>query len=605
MIDTNFIKEAYDELKGEYDIKTSVIDKYAFDITINPASIIGAITGSLVGKKQAEKQILKSHMNNIPTPPSIGGSYYKEVDNIANNLTVMFTPLSAVYSVRNGNRNVSIDTIETSEMDDEMYNAWRRRDENYFKNLIMNKMMGEIQLVEHMYAKRLISKKDELNKAMGKQASEYDSDTDIGFSKMVDEVCILKSIVEDTENSKIAEYLFDSIQDDDTINLSWKLERPIDKYASLLSGVSGFFGLDTNRQELKSMKKGFEDPSYLNKNLKVGFLPDRVVFIVDNVAVSQLPAMNMNDEGFERFEDKDNKYFENFFKSEVVKPISDTDRINQVIDSMLSFEKKASDSDIFKKNNIHPMIYFEELTKRYGNDWLSFDPDILIDEIEKDYKTKVEEIPMNKILTVQLLNVSSYPFVNPFCFEKCVRSLNDKPIDFEEWQTNNSGGEIMFAIQVMDDLTPGDNIFDNFSELVVKYIVDILAAQDYYTITVKDSVINSELEKNFFDILNSDLLAARQKLSKSEMTEESEESINKQEEKNSSIHRISKDILIKLRENNIYDGDAINNFVNSLFNEGRLDENLINMIKKNIRKNLSIDIMLQKKQELLDAQKEI
>jgi len=606
--DEDIIKKSVDELETEFGYRNAVIDKYAFDITINPATIIGNTLGGLVGssisgKIRAKNQLRQSLEESGPVI-SMGRDHVEEVQNISNNIEIIFTPMSTLYMVKLGTRTVTLDTINTEEMDDEMYDAWRRRDAQYYKNLMLNKMMSEMQLVEQMYARRLLQKKMDLENAIKKKASDdfepEETDSELGINEFFSGIVSLKEACE--KNSKITEFLMKDADNEDEMLLSWGLDRPIAKYAGALSGAMHFFGMDTSAQKIKDIQSKFLNQDYLSKHLKIVFMPDRVMFVVDDITMTQISSLDMNEEGIKNFREQNQTYFRAMFMQQAKKGIAE-------LKPKMVIRKKASlsgdISEIFKTTEVHPMIYAKVLDKKYKN-WTSYDPEVLISEIERDFAiedTGVNDLVLNKILTIQALRKSAMMFSDPLYFEKCVRSLTDKPVDFERWQPDNTGEEIMWTLQMMDSLTPGQDIFDNLSEDVEDYIIMCLVNQEYRTMLVKQSIINSEYERQFFETLNDDLLLEWNKMGCEKAISDAE--VDAVTGTNESVIEVSKKVLQIIRQNSKIDFADVGYIVQQAGDKAGLTQIIINAVKKNVRLNLGVDMMIDMNDSELHEQTQL
>jgi hypothetical protein len=144
----------------------------------------------------------------------------------------------------------------------------------------------------------------------------------------------------------------------------------------------------------------------------------------------------MNEDAFSHFEKQDKLYFVDMFNKETKKGVA---RIKgriptnseKIKDESIQ-EKKAADQgigQIFERNDVHPVIYFTLLTRKYGGDWMAFDPDVLIKVIETDFELSagIGDIALNKILSIQVANNSTSVYESKHAFEKVVRAFNDKP----------------------------------------------------------------------------------------------------------------------------------------------------------------------------------
>ena len=87
----------------------------------------------------------------------------------------------------------------------------------------------------------------------------------------------------------------------------------------------------------------------------------------------------------------------------------------------------------------------------------------------------IADIPLNKLGSIVVLMHSDSPYTGFNKFEKVIRSFHDKPINFDLRESNISLGEIVTGIRMMGEIIRDndDNIYDNFSDHVLGYMVKI------------------------------------------------------------------------------------------------------------------------------------
>lgn len=491
-IGNDIFKTAYDELNPEGLTNTSVLDKSAFNINMASGPLIGALTGALVASRKAKQDIFKHQMEQNNNQ-NINGNYYSQVSNIASGLKVVFTPFGISYLVKSNNRDTNIENIETEEMNEEMYGAWQRKDENYFKNLLLNKMHSDIQLVEQHFAKNFIENQEHMTNQINKQASDEDFDNISDF-ELIEKIANIKNLYskQSSLTEKIAEMLYDIMDDNSTYSISLGLDKPISKYAGLGIPLE-FLGFGDNSSDYKK----YSNPSFLISKIKVGFMPDRVIYSVDNKVITTLLAMHMDENSFCHFEKQDKNYFEGLFKYEAQKGYQ---RSNGQIPPNINFEKKASYegiSQIFNRADIHPVIYFLLLTRKYSATWMAWDCEALIKILETDFNliNGISDIPLNKILSIQLANNSDSVYTQHHAFEKIIRAFNNKSIDFFENEVNDMTMEdLAFGISILEQVTPHQDIFMNFTQNVFEHMVEILLA-DENKVFIPISLTDTDYEK--------------------------------------------------------------------------------------------------------------
>jgi RNAse (barnase) inhibitor barstar len=393
-----------------------------------------------------------------------------------------------------------------------------------------------------------------------------------------------------------------NITDDGTMfKIAWQLERPIEKYAGVSSPL-GILGFNDKSEDIKK----YTNPSYLMERVKIGFMPDRVVFVVDDKIISTLSVMGMNEEAYSKFEAQDKGYFVKMFKSETEQGLK---RMKGQLPPKTSFiEKKASYegiNQIFERANIHPVIYFLVLTRKYTADWITWEPAALINVLEKDFGLKegVADIPLNKILSIQVANKSDAAYVQHHAFEKVIRSFNNKPVDFLTRQTGDMTMEdLAFGLDMLEQVTPHDDIYDNFSDNVMDHMVDILVAEEsklYYPM----SITGTKLEQDFVKELNVRLLDANNENDLLNINDNAIESKTIQE--NELIHNIGIDILKKLKQmkeqyKNIDDEQFVDVMVGKI--NMPIEVYLKELIKKQVLRNVEMDEFLSEQRTLLKQQ---
>lgn len=487
-------------------------------IGVTPGAVIGALVGGIVAKNQIKKaeqdKLQQEYLLSKKEQPVIDGNYYNQVNTLANNLSVVFTPVSAIYVVKNGKKDFTLDTIEVGEMNQDMKNAWSAKDHEYFKGLMIGKMYTEMQIAEQAFAKRFLKKQLEMRNMITKDASDTAHIDELSEIEVIASTNAVARIFKgDEQKEALANAIVNDISDEaDDMYIDATLQRPFDKYAGFVSGIKGALGFgQTDNDTLKNVERKLSDPSFVMKNIKVGFFPDRVVFTLGNQLISTLSLLSMNEEGYAHFENQDAKYFKHLFAENV----KNTMRKNAEISMTYSMEKKAEEtlndtvlaSDCLKDSATHPVVIYLMLTSHFGTEWLTYD----IAAIERIIKTEfnLEDIPetnLNKVIAILMANQSDNPYQNAYAFEKTILSLCSKPVDFLDNQVNSVlAQDIVFTIDVLDRVTPYDDIYDNFSNEVLNYIADVLSDKEMYTYNVIN-IVGSPMEPAFNEMLNENIL---------------------------------------------------------------------------------------------------
>jgi hypothetical protein len=602
-ISEDIMGEAYEELAVENDTirKSAEIDKTAFDVSINPASLIGSITGSLIARKKIQSDNLKRLMEN-ENSSILQGNYYQQVQNLVSNLKIIFTPFGVVYVVRSGSKEITIETIGTDEMNSPMYMAWKQKDVGYFKNVLLNKMHTEIQFVEQEFAKKILENHMGMQAHVTKKASADVDYNEMSVSELISGIAELKDFYESKTEAteKFAEILCRVVDDGTEYRVSWEFQRPLEKYA-LLGGALDFLGLGGSSDDIRSLQGSYLNPSYLANRVKAGFLPDRVIFIVDNKVISSLLAIDMNSEAFDYFNKQNQKFFVDYFNKEAKKGIK---RMKGKLPSNSNIVKEASIAieDIFNKVDIHPVVYFKMLNDKYGAKWMRWEIASLIKTLEQDFALEdgMNDQALNKIMAIHSVNNNMYPFTNYHVFEKVIRSFSGRPIDFLEREVEDLDVvDIAFGLDVMDEITPKVDTFEHFSSDVINYIIDNLVDNHYRVFNPLSLFSDSESRREFYDHLNEYLLDGfnAKDIVSIEDTREQSESIRE----NEVIHHMSMNIILKVRSQISKEFNQAE-FIKSEIANIDESQNIRDLISIQVVNGLLIDRMLIRSQLLLKKQ---
>ncbi|MCK9325109.1 MAG: hypothetical protein M0P69_06400, partial [Bacteroidales bacterium] len=549
------------------------LTKKAADMGIGTGAIIGGLLGAGLGHKtiDAKKDMEYRNLygNTIQRVLNeqnrklveMSDDHYQQIDNLAEDLKIIFTPFSVVYMLRG----TAVDTISVSTMNASMKQAWRNKDVTYFKNLLVNKAYLEAQEAEQMFIKRLIEQDGFLKGAIKKNSADYtlvdeDTESDLHLFTVMDKVAYLQKLfVKAGESDVLAKYANTLT----TIGCTWDdVNIPIEvgayRYASDLDYDLGMQKLSflwfSNPKS--TIETDVITPDRIKRDLSIVYLPDRILFVTDDIVLSQLNVMGMNEEGYDRFQRKDSKFFRRNFLDEAKHAGYDTDEelqklavedddfedLNSRVSKMSSELREASGytkvsgdpenpttgmpeaeaeklaaaspeladqnplmKELFTKPGIHPKVYYLALMKEFGSDWLEWDLDTLIAMIDDNFGVNpIADIPLNKLGSIVVLMHSDAPYTGFHTFEKVIRSFHDKPINFELRESNISLGEIVTGIRMMGELIRDndDNIYDNFSEHVLGYMVEVLHSRNYRACVPKTISKNETL---FWKLVNIEL----------------------------------------------------------------------------------------------------
>lgn len=622
--DSFVIKNAADALKAVRDGDFEV-EKTAMNINIGPATLIGALTGTALAiNKKKKKRDFETEYNQIRNTfpriekPSVVNGYYSQVEAIANNLKVVFTPLSVIYIVKHNLKHIPIETINTDAMDNVMYEAWKSKNEDFFKRMLINKMRIEINFAEKMFAKNILDGQNKITdhvlKRKGSTEKQASTDGILEFMEKTAEIKeIYSSLGKDTAE-KFASVLCDMCDNGDSVEISWGFDGEAEKYASL-GKVNDVFGANFSADRIRDLERKLSKASYLKHNVDIGFLPDKVVYIVDNTVVSTFPVLNMNKESFDAFKQQDKVFFNRAFAREIEKgkKILNKKAFEDTGDVSLENEKTAANrlisaprATVFRMSGIAPYAYHKVLQKKYSSKWNETDMAALVKMIEQDFKlenTGIADIPLNKIMSIYacLSDETANAFVSPLAFEKIIRSFNDLPINFlaseKETITVN---ELVYGISCYAEIMKGKNkdVYTLFSDEIKSYVADLLLEKDIVVLYPKS--INSESEMEFYGEINS--LILRRLSEKNNLNEDDMDSEQyKLAVQNEILQPLAVDILTEMRDNNI-DEETLSDKIEELAKLNEFDMSKEALLRRQVRINIEVDKYIESKIDLTEAQ---
>lgn len=527
------------------------------------------------------------------------GSFYKDMEKMKKNLSVQFSPVGVHYNLKEKGKEYPVETIEISEMPSNIKRAWERQNEDLFLNLMYANILSRANIAETMFAKRMLLKHTGLVKRASEDVSEDYSIIDLDNYVEKSSSLIMKSTVARTMFEKIAEEI---TEDEDFYEFNFELPRPFSVYAEELDFL-GEEKLAFRPLGFSSNKNKLFDQSYLKRNVKPVFMPDRVLFVANKNLLSTLATLGMNEDGYEHFMKKDKAYFKNLFLDEAKKNISEVDW--NAIKQRERFEKKAGEifndeiltpADAFVRADVHPIIYFDLLNQKYGEEWYSLDPYVLIKNIEVDF-TKglaIDSNALNKILSIQSLNNSSSPYVSYHAFEKIVRSFNDKAIDFERRENEDLDSfSLAFSIDIMEKVTPTIDVYGRFSPEVIEYIAQTLAQREIYLYATSVGK-QTPFREYFISLLNIRISDALKKHFLSSSDAISEASVSRMVDTISSCS-------FKVLEN-LSEGAELNELISYFCGE---DKKITDTVRVQVKLCQAVDKALLEKDELLERQRVI
>lgn len=610
------------------------ITKTAAGIGIGTGAIIGGLLGAGLGRKSVEaakdQQYRNLYGNAVQKVLNeqnrklveMSDDHYKKLDNLSHDLKVIFTPFSVVFMLRG----TAVDTISVSTMNSAMKTAWKNKDADYFKNILVNKVYIEAQDAEQMFIKRLIEQDSFLRQAINKKSSDVaiidvGDVPDLGIFEMLDKSSYLEEVFSHMGGSdRLAKYAGILASAGNT----WDIEDiPIEvgtyRYASDLDydlGLQklGFLWFSNNNSPAK---KDVITPRQIKRDLSVVYLPDRILFITDDVVLSQLSVMGMSEEGYNRFQNKDTVFFKRNFFDEMKKTghLDDEDDISKLSEEDIEFtaldgdlsaisgglqgtrgfsdvvDSRPSNStrmvELFTADDIHPMVYYLALLREFGSEWLEWDMDTLLSMISDNFGVDfvLPDTTLNKIGSIVVLMNSDAPYTGFHTFEKVIRSFHGKPIDFELRESNISFGQIATGIRIMGELIQDadDNIYDNFSEHVLGYIVEVLHSRNYRACAPLTTSANEDL---FWKLVNIELLELWISTLRNGVSDLSEDDARLEAK---FISRAIRELCDEHRGNPDVEGYKID-IIGKANSFGLISDVVYKIISDNVARNLAVDV---------------
>ena len=522
------------------------VEKTAFELDVSGSNIIGGLVAGFTGSKTYD-YIQKRHDQKngkiVAKPTDLTGNNYDDIQSVLRDLKIVFTPINVIFSV-NGQ---VFEIIKTQEMSPEMKEKFLAKDGNYFKNLLVNKMNMELQVAEQIFARRLLQ--PHLPSAL-KEANfvsllmEKASSEDISLE-------VSESLEKTASNVNIPlNWTLDSLRPFDR-SLDFLLENKVEKVASLATPYN------------PTVVESFTSADMLN-NVDVGFLPDRVIYMIDGILIEQMTVMQMNEEGYEAFQKRDKEFFLDFFHEEA-KKINETvfadvmkskedltigkqaseendddddddnddddddddddngdddDSIDkeaatleEVIESIdrAWIEELAGDREnisLFYDHDIHPLVYDAILDKQINPRWHKLELEAVLKEIEVAFglTEAINDRAIDKIAVLHTIqNENHSMFATSFSFEKFLRAMNNKTVLITTFEGGIEFEEILLALDIAKAVC-GESVFLEFGNSVSAYIAEELFNDNIRF--VSDQVYDEDNipERVFWNDVNSFLL---------------------------------------------------------------------------------------------------
>jgi hypothetical protein len=512
------------EVKEASRIYGDIVEKVAFNVSINPADILGAIAGGYVATRAQNNKINEQQQKaftEMQKAQRIENDGYTQVSDVLSHLKIVFTPINVIYSV-NGQ---VFEIISATEMVPPTKLAFIQKDGAYFRNLLVNKMNTEIQLAQQSFALRLLASQ-QLDKTAGFITNQH---TLLHMDE--EEFGLLRTALEQTLGE----------EDDIELKLGFDSLRPFDQSAaffdlgfiSKVGGLFDYFHHDNN--EVLTLDD-------LENQVHVGFMPDRVLFLHGGQLIEQLPLLGMNEEGYQAYLKKDKEFFMKFFAhktsqiaAQVALDVATHDIENNLTEQTAAEEIEEDDEidepvvrpasisdfvpyeltpmerehvDFFRDSDIHPMLYAHILTERFGVHWENLELGAIYKQLEIDYNLSrgMGDIVWNKIAALYaLMGESSSFFDTTFAFEKFIRTMAGKEVDFSIYQANFDFEDVMFALDIVRAFRGSDS-FGGFHSEIAHYIAEELFKQNVRFISPQVHDANNAFEKKLFEVVNDFLM---------------------------------------------------------------------------------------------------
>lgn len=454
------------------------------------SGLAGAMIGSALSAKN-QKQPLP-----LGTPkkekPSLDGNYYSYVKNVIENLDVTFTPAGVIFTVKNGKTPFTLENIKVSEMNESMMEAFNSNNKDFFKNVMVTKMLSDVQLAERSFARRLLEKQANVFEKLAQIELNVVPNQESSLAT-INEFFKISSIV--CKNEKVANIVFDGEQYDFSVD---GLNRDFEKYAGIFSGVRKCLGFGEGKENFQKNLKKISDIGYLKRNLSIGYFPDRIVFSCENQLIDTLDLLDMNEEGFAKFKERDNVYFKDLFINEMKRNLGKLTN---------SFEKMAQDGEEGENplcnSKSNPVELFDFMNENFEKEWLEFEMDTLDEVLKKHFD--LEEIPetvLYKIFSIIALLKSNSFFENAYSFEKIVLGFSSKHMDMMNINQDNIAIEnIIMSLEYVDAIIREDDIYDNFADEVLTYIAETFVKNGVYFYPMVDKEL-SKSQMEFYKIVN-------------------------------------------------------------------------------------------------------
>lgn len=441
-----------------------------FGLHVDPAAILAGLAGFAVGRATAPQPL-------PPSPPQLGlsGDYYSQVNNLANNLQVVFTPVSVLYRIGG----TTIDVIETDQMTPAMQKAYLDRNQAFFKDLMLNKVHMQAQLAQQAFADQLIDAHQGMRQALiapggGMEKASADDAPRTPFDRVAALADVTATLQRAAASPTTALYMR---------QVEELLERTagvlplepggLDKLGEL-SGLKWLHWLVPGASQAVAQAE-LGHPDLVAARVRIAFLPDRVLYVVGDTVIGQTTTLQMNAEGYQHFHEHDARYFRAFLLQSMrsgpgfpeAGPAPEIDK------------QAASNRNLaFTEPDTDPRVLMTLLDQQFGADtWTLWDPAALVNNVELAWRTgALPAVIFDKLAMLQLCKVSPAVYQDPHVFEKCVIAFSGRVPDFLDRQFY-SAGDLAFTLHVMAAAAPaGIDPYGELTDPVMRAIADMLFA---------------------------------------------------------------------------------------------------------------------------------
>jgi len=297
---------------------TNDIMKQSFDLGFGPAAMIGSLVGATVAKSRTEANLKQQYGNSVQRAinennkklQDIGETYYEQVENVIKDLKVTFSPITVIYVLHG----TVVDTISVSEMRSDMESAFRSKDQEYFRNYFINKMKLDAHMAENHFAQKFMETKAQIiGELFNKEAAAFSVDPFSITASAVEFKELLCKTAADASMDKVVSLILQKFAAEENV-----------RGEISLAGAKKLHALDYDLGHTKLAFLGFghkDDITVrdLHSNMGVSFLPDRVLYLHNNMVISQTAVSDMDEQEYDKFDSRDDEFFRKTFLDSLTK----------------------------------------------------------------------------------------------------------------------------------------------------------------------------------------------------------------------------------------------------------------------------------------------